>query len=64
MTNGVSLNWPAAQGRTYVIQYKDNLSDPAWEELPGTVSVVGNQGALVTAPGTGTGRYYRLVLAP
>jgi Tol biopolymer transport system component len=57
--NSVVLKWPAAAARVYQVQFKDNLADPVWLDLPGSVSVIGNQ-AQLTAPVTSPGRYYRV----
>jgi hypothetical protein len=57
--NNVTLSWPAAPGRSYQVQYKDNLSDPVWLDLVGTISVNGSM-AQLTAPATQSGRYYRV----
>jgi Tol biopolymer transport system component len=57
--NNITLSWPAATGRNYRVQYKDNLTDPVWLDLPGTISVNGSV-AQLTAPATQSGRYYRV----
>ena len=57
----VLLTWPAVPGRSYQIQYKDNLTDPAWLNITGGVNVVGNQGRF-TAPANSAGRYFQVVV--
>jgi Tol biopolymer transport system component len=57
--NNITLSWPAATGRSYKVQYKDNPADPAWLDLPGTISVNGNLAKLTTTAAQ-SGRYYRV----
>jgi Tol biopolymer transport system component len=60
----VALSWPGILGRGYLVQFKDNLSDPAWAPLPGTVSVAGGVATLVDSnPAPGGHRFYRVRLA-
>jgi hypothetical protein len=59
----VTLFWAAAPGRTYRVQYKEAVNDPAWTELPGTVRYQGNTASLVDSPGTPRPhRFYRVML--
>ena len=39
-----TLMWPLQPGKTYQVQFKNHLSDPAWQTLPGTVTIQGNTG--------------------
>ena len=56
-----TLVWPAQPGTSYRVQFKDDLGDPAWQDLVGTVSVVGDHGyASDLLPGNGK-RFYRIV---
>jgi hypothetical protein len=41
-TQGPLLSWPTVPGKTYQVQFKNTLSDPAWQDLSGDVSTVGN----------------------
>jgi Tol biopolymer transport system component len=56
--NNVTLSWPAVPGKNYQVQYKHNLNDSVWLEVPGA-AVVGNQGSL-TVPADQSSRYYRV----
>ena len=56
-----TLTWPAALGATYQVQFKNNLTDAAWQTLSGNTWVAGNQGyATDLAPNAGQ-RFYRVV---
>jgi Tol biopolymer transport system component len=56
-----TLTWPAALGATYQVQFKNNLTDAAWQPLSGNTWVAGNQGyATDLAPNAGQ-RFYRVV---
>jgi Tol biopolymer transport system component len=62
-TNGAVLQWPAALGKAYRVQYKDDLSDPQWVDAPGTVSVNGNLGSYSESR-VSPRRYYRVTVFP
>jgi Tol biopolymer transport system component len=58
---GVWISWPTISGKTYRLEFKDNPSDPVWQPLGGTVTILGQQGYLYDlAPGS-TQRFYRVV---
>jgi Tol biopolymer transport system component len=58
---GPTLSWPARPDESYHVQFKQNLSDSAWQEVNGTVTVTGDRASLTDlAPGTGQ-RFYRVV---
>jgi Tol biopolymer transport system component len=58
------LIWPLAAGKTYQAQFKTNLTDPVWQDLPGDVTFIGATG-YVNDPSPATGqRFYRIVLSP
>jgi len=58
------INWPVAAGEAYQVQYKTNLTDTAWLNLPGNVTYLGLTGYFSDAvPGPGQ-RFYRLILTP
>jgi len=62
-TGGMStINWPASANSNYSVQYKDNLSDPVWLPLPGTVTIIGNRGYLTDSTLTSQQRFYRVRL--
>ena len=60
----VSVSWKAAPGRSYRVQYKDELSETNWKDLTGTVAVVGTRASIVDKTvGTVGRRFYRVTLA-
>ena len=61
-SNGTpTINWPASAGQTFSVQYKDDLSDPVWLPLAGTVTIVGNRGYLTDSTLTSGRRFYQVV---
>jgi dipeptidyl aminopeptidase/acylaminoacyl peptidase len=59
-TNNATLTWPAAPGKNYEVQYKDDLNDPAWLHADGDVLIIGGQGRF-TIPAIEPNRFYRIL---
>ncbi|WP_395750680.1 hypothetical protein [Prosthecobacter sp.] len=60
-----TLNFPSVAGKTYRVEYKDNLLDGVWNVLQNNLS--GTGGALQVNDSTGTAqsrRFYRAVVVP
>lgn len=57
---GHRLSWPVLTGKSYRVQFKDHLEDPAWQDLGGTVSITGGQAAFQDGVAGGT-RFYRVL---
>ena len=55
-----TINWPASANSNYSVQYKDNLSDPIWQPLPGVVTLLGNRGYVTDTTLTLPQRFYRV----
>jgi len=58
------ISWPLASGEAYQVQFKTNLTDPVWLNLPGNAAFIGPTGYFgepLPAPGQ---RFYRIVLTP
>jgi len=55
-----TLAWQTVPARNYKVQYKNNLSDPLWQDLPAAISFVGNEG-YVTVPANQPNRFYQVV---
>ncbi|HZV36239.1 MAG TPA: hypothetical protein VFB72_16805 [Verrucomicrobiae bacterium] len=56
-----TISWQVTPWQTYQVQYKDNLTDPAWQTLNGTISFSGNQGSITDPSAANTQRFYRIV---
>jgi Tol biopolymer transport system component len=57
-----SITWPIAPGRTYRVQFKHNLGDPVWQDLNGSMIIIGDTGYLIDLTAGGDHRFYRGVL--
>jgi len=58
--DGVFITWPAVSGKAYRVQYKNNVSDPEWQDITTGVTIVGNQGSF-HEPASTAQRFYRVV---
>ena len=58
---GIWLSWPAVPGKSYHVQFKNTLADPAWLDLGGSISLVGTHAYLNDLPAPGSQRFYRVV---
>lgn len=58
-----SISWSSKAGKTYKVQYKNNLLSQTWTDLPGTVTATGSIASIVDSTAT-TQRYYRVVMLP
>ena len=54
------LSWPAVAGKNYQVQYKNNLSDPVWQNLNGSVTVVNNTASATDLAPSPSQRFYRI----
>jgi len=55
-----TLTWQTVPSRTYGVQFKNDLSNALWQELPASISFIGNE-ATVTVPADQPDRFYRVV---
>jgi len=55
---GPTLTWTVNGGNSYQVWYKDNLTDPVWQPLNGSVTVVGSQGQAVDFTPRADHRFY------
>jgi len=55
------LSWPVVPGKTYRVQFKQQLEDPAWQDLNGQISIIGERGYFNDAASGNTHRFYRIV---
>ena len=64
-THGTTIQWTGAPQVTYRLQYKNDLMDPAWQDVPGDVTASGLQMVKTDAtPATNNTRFYRIVALP
>jgi hypothetical protein len=60
--SGVWISWPAVPGKRYRVQFRDQLSaDSAWQDLSGSVAVVGNTGCCQAPARLVSQTFYRVV---
>ncbi|MCX8156387.1 MAG: lamin tail domain-containing protein [Verrucomicrobiae bacterium] len=62
----LQIRWQTQAGRQYQVQYKDRLTDPVWQDLPGGL-VTGNGGPVAVPDAlvpSRPQRYYRILLLP
>jgi len=57
---GPIIGWPALPGRGYAVQYKDDLNDPSWHPVSGTVSINGIRAMLQDLSPNAGQRFYRV----
>lgn len=61
-SNGmISLRWTTVAGRTYRVEYKDDLNAPAWTPIGGAVAGNGSPSVLSAATQSPAQRFYRVV---
>jgi hypothetical protein len=58
---GIWISWPAVPGKSYHMQFKNTLADPAWQDLGGNVCLVGAHAYLNDLAAPGSQRFYRVV---
>jgi hypothetical protein len=63
-TSGTNLlmSWPGVAGQNYQLEYKDELTAPAWTALGSPVTGTGGALTLTNSPGTSAQRFFRLRL--
>jgi hypothetical protein len=65
MTNGiVTIQWTAAAGHTYQLEYKDNFEDTNWNASGSNILATEGTAAVTDAVGGISQRFYRVVLLP
>ena len=58
------LQWNALAGRSYLVQYKNNLVVTSWSNLPPIVDATGALASAIDPFATSAQRYYRIELLP
>jgi hypothetical protein len=60
----VVVSWPAAPGRAYRVQFKDELTAGNWSDWNGLIAIAGRKASLLdTTAGSAPQRFYRIILA-
>jgi hypothetical protein len=59
-TNVATLTWSAVPGTTYWLQYKNQLTDPSWQDILPPVVASGPTATATNALGTASQRFYRI----
>jgi hypothetical protein len=63
--NGLVIGWAALPGINYRVQYKDNLTDSSWNDLPGDVPATNGFAFKTDSTGnTNATRFYRIIALP
>jgi hypothetical protein len=66
--NGAStapaFTWLTTPGMSYQVQFKNNLTDPAWQDLTNNVSIIGGEGYAMDLAPEAAQRFYRVVASP
>jgi len=62
-SNAVSLTWPAVPGKTYQVQYKNDLNASNWTNYSGRISLISRQG-VIAVPASQATRFFRAVCVP
>ncbi len=60
-STGSVLSWPVMPGKTYHVQFKNNLNDPVWQDLGTPFSVSGGRAYLNEPSAQGAQIFYRVV---
>ncbi len=58
----VTITWPAVAGQTYRVQYKDNLTDANWTDLPPDVTATETRASKADLLGDRPQRLYRVIV--
>ncbi len=65
LSNGsITLTWGAFAGISYAVQYKTNLAQPGWINLPAGVSVNGSTATATDLNPPDAQRFYRVITVP
>jgi Tol biopolymer transport system component len=58
---GIWLSWPASIGKSYRVQFKNNLDEAEWHDLTQGVSIMGSRASVQDAAQTSSQRFYRVL---
>ena len=54
------ISWPFVPGLNYRVQFKNNLNDNGWQDLPGNITIIGVKALLQDAAPAIDQRFYRV----
>jgi hypothetical protein len=63
-TNGITISWNAIAGLTYRVQFKNNLADTSWTDLPGDITASNSIALKLDSASTNATRFYRIIAQP
>jgi len=62
-TGQTAIRWEAAPGRGYRVEYKDDLGQATWNNLPAGVGIIGSKATCLDNSSTTVNqRFYRVTL--
>jgi hypothetical protein len=59
-----AISWPVVPGVSYRAQFKNSLSDAAWQDLSAPISIVGGSAVLHDVSPASGQRFYRIIAKP
>lgn len=59
----LSLNWQTVPGKSYRVEYKDDLNAPEWSSASPAMAATGKSLSFTNSLGAGPQRFFRIVLA-
>ena len=62
--NSVVVTWNAIPGKTYRVQFKSDLTESSWSDLPGDVIASDSTAMKTDVINENTQRYYRVLVLP
>ena len=63
--SGFTIEWDSTSGKTYQVQYKENLNDPTWFNLGSQIVALGETATRIDPDAnTSTNRFYRVIVVP
>ncbi len=62
--SGLTIGWNAITGLTYRVQFKVNLTDTNWTDLPGDITASNSVALKLDSASTNTTRFYRIIALP
>jgi WD40-like Beta Propeller Repeat len=59
--DGPIISWPFVSELNYHVQFKNDLSEPNWQEVGGTIKVLGNKAYMTDPSPSSRQRFYRVI---